>query len=230
MSFQPFVSRWYFAIPSTIAAESCGAYSFAVTVWWTKPACTTPYARRGSRRHGGGAPGVARDDRGRAPGLARRRPARRGRAAPSGPWRAGAATPGRRRGARAATRAAPARDGAGTRPTPPVQIGSEACSPVPVSGAWSPCAASGIHGLQSPPRARTRTSTRPEPADADQVEPRARGARGSCARRRSRRGVTVRPKPRGSRPAARAERATREAARAAIRGRLRRPGRGRAGG
>jgi len=32
MSFQPFVSRWNFAIPSTIAAESVGAYALAVTV------------------------------------------------------------------------------------------------------------------------------------------------------------------------------------------------------
>ena len=42
MSFQPFVSRWYFAIPSTIAAESAGPYAFAVTVWWTNATCTSP--------------------------------------------------------------------------------------------------------------------------------------------------------------------------------------------
>src|SRR5690242_11330423 len=49
MSFQPFVSRWYLAIPSTMAGESCGPYSFTETVWCTNPACTTPYlgAERG---------------------------------------------------------------------------------------------------------------------------------------------------------------------------------------
>src|SRR3954452_14868104 len=50
MSFHPFVSRWYFAMPSTIAGESCGAYSFAVTVWCTNVACTTP--KRGAARGG----------------------------------------------------------------------------------------------------------------------------------------------------------------------------------
>ena len=80
---------------------------------------------------------------------------------------------------------------------PPVQTGSEACSPVPVSGAWSPCAASAIHGLQAPPRARTRISTSPAS--------RARRSGRSAAPASTRlvrapsksAGVTVRPKPRG---------------------------------
>jgi hypothetical protein len=42
MSFQPFVSRWNLRMPRTIAAESCGPYSFAVTVWCTNAACSVP--------------------------------------------------------------------------------------------------------------------------------------------------------------------------------------------
>src|ERR687883_873549 len=87
MSFHPFVSRWNFAMPSTIAGESLGAYSFAVTVWWTKAAWTTPY--RGAARGGtAAAPHASRGTMGGGlpgwtpPAWAARPAARDARAAP----------------------------------------------------------------------------------------------------------------------------------------------------
>src|SRR3954454_13135513 len=79
---------------------------------------------------------------------------------------------------------------------PPVQIGSDARSPVPVSGAWSPGAASGIHALHAPPRARTRTSTGPAPRTPITSKRRARSTRLVRPPSKSA-GVTVSPKPRG---------------------------------
>jgi hypothetical protein len=42
MSFQPLASRWYFAMASTMPAESAGPYVLAETVWWTKAIWTSP--------------------------------------------------------------------------------------------------------------------------------------------------------------------------------------------
>ena len=161
---------------------------------------------RRARRHGGGAPRRARDDRRRRPG--------RGAACCLG--LAAARATGDRRPAAGTetkcTRSAP-RSGREARSCsssqPPAQTGSEARSPVPVSGAWSPWTASATHGLQRPaapahahleaPARRVRA------AHAEQVEAPRRAqhpARGALevpgARRpcRSRVPVPARPCPR----------------------------------
>ena len=197
MSFQPFVSRWYFAIPSTIAAESCGRVLVRGHRVVDEAGLHDAVARRRPRRHRGGAPRVARDDRRRASRLdaaglrgagARRRAGRHSAAQRRRDDDEVHAE--RRRAARRARRSWNSSE-------PPVQTGSEACSPVPVSGAWSPCAASGIHGLHAPPRARTRTST---PARAARRRSGRTVAAGSTRLVRppsKSAGVTVRPKPRG---------------------------------
>ena len=82
---------------------------------------------------------------------------------------------------------------------PPAQTGSEARSPLPVSGAWSPWTASATHGLHCPPRGRTRTSKRPRAASGPRTPSRSkrRGARSTRLVAPSKsRGRTLMPKPR----------------------------------
>ena len=152
---------------------------------------------------GGGLPGCT------PPAWAARADARRrARAAPAAARRRRAG--GRRRGARARIpRGGRARRSCSSS-EPPVQTGSEACSPVPVSGAWSPCAASAIHGLQAPPRARTRTSTCPLPRTPIRSKRRA-GEHAARARAvevggRDRQAEAARPRLRAASAGRRAER------------------------
>ena len=173
MSFQPLVSRWYLAMPSTIEAESLRR----VVVGGDRVVHEGHLHRRrtsGAARGGTavGAPRGARDDRRRraraAAGLRPRAP--RARAPSRRPAAPGTATKCTRSGPRSGrARAAAARRSA------PVQTGSEARSPVPVSGAWSPRHGERHpRGSSGPPRRRARTSRRPRDrlgaAHAEQVE------------------------------------------------------------
>ena len=64
-SFQPLWSMWYRAIASTMAAESSGPYSFAVTVWCDEGHLDLAVGGRPAQPQRVGAPGAAGDDRGR---------------------------------------------------------------------------------------------------------------------------------------------------------------------
>ena len=160
--------------------------------------------RRVARRHRGGAPRLAGDDRGRAD------LAGGGAAGPRAPGGARRPLPGPSgRSARAAR--AGGRGGAAGRgrrcPSTPARCRRARRPP---SGPWSPAACSGTHGVQPPPRRRARTCASrvaaARPAQPDQVEPARRGvdarrapARGGRAGRAGRRAASSNGRRRAAR-------------------------------
>ena len=170
MSFQPFVSRWYLAIPSTIAGGVLGRVVVGGDRVVDERDLHLAVARRRARRHASAPQRVARDDRRRLPadparlggarGARRRRaPRRRGAAAGAG---------GRRRSARAGRAAAAQAQLQLVGAAGPDRVGRRARRSV--SGAWSPARRAGSTGSRARRAGAHAHSAEPGPAHADEVE------------------------------------------------------------